>query len=83
MHNKTGLNKEICSYETISNNYEGFKYEGNYNQCYLFNSEDFNTNMNCNLFFLSLITYLLPSMNSDSCRYVVEQFCTEHLQLHE
>jgi len=43
---KIGLNKEICSYEAINNNYEGFKYEGNYNQCYLFNSEDFNKNMN-------------------------------------
>lgn len=45
---KTGLNKEICSYEAINNNYEGFKYEGDYNQCYLFNSEDFNKNMNNN-----------------------------------
>jgi hypothetical protein len=43
---KTGLNKEDCSYEVINNNYEGFKYEGDYNQCYLFNSEDFNKNMN-------------------------------------
>ena len=43
---KKGLNKEICSYEAINNNYEGFKYEGDYNQCYLFNSEDFNKNMN-------------------------------------
>jgi len=45
-NNKIVLNKEECLYEAINNNYEGFKYEGDHNQCYLFNSDKFDNNMN-------------------------------------
>jgi hypothetical protein len=40
------FNKEECSSYTIKNNYKGFKYEGDNNQCFLYKTKDFNVKMN-------------------------------------
>jgi hypothetical protein len=57
--------KEECSNYCIENNYEGFKYKGDYNKCYMFNSLDFDNNISNNFNNYNIKTYLKTKSTID------------------